>query len=791
MQTKKPKTRYTLYLTIVLVLLLGGLAYTLSQSGFLKGMIKDGGFDFEGIGGGGGADCTTAEACASLAQTASEDAKNAFDAYDQDALETAQNAADAAADQAETFAGRVQTSADQAQADYEAAYAAWEGYNNIYQTYVDDADAIMAEKLSDEAQLGEYRSFLNTVNYYYGVCLDGAPIDLGDEALYEIRDYISQDEVYRCTYDTVNYCDYTGETEIPYDCAFSELNYYISMYEDQVENSGTRWAAAAELAEAYYRDNVILAENARDAAEAAANAAQVTADTAATYATKARSYADLAASYSFLACSSLTLSPSSYEMAADETEATFDLTATVTIWDSMGTDVTTTSSTQTWRGTLILETDSGNGQFTYGSTTNNPLEIDLTAPGDVSVSFAGGIAGDIIKAKIVEEEEITCHSNFTITQTAAATPTGVTITESANATTATEGGVTDSYTVVLDAQPTANVTVAVTPDTQVTASPSTLTFTSTNWSTAQTVTVTPVDDTAVEGTHSGVVKHTATSSDADYDGISIASVTASITDNDVADVTDDTVADTTDDTVADTTDDTVADTTDNDVATDTTDDTADNEVPTLTRDIILSTDYTCADSFVDTKSEWHEDIICRAKQAGWVKGYSDYVFGPDGNITRAEFVKVLTKIFGMDESDASGMSTDFLDVSADDWYSPYVMLAEDADVIRTRDSGYYFNPNEPVTRAWAILWAMRAADQSTYSYDVTFSDVENEDFFAYALAIASSTYVDTAESTDQPIVEGYADGTFRPDNNIARSEAMAIATRVAIAWGVASEDWGQ
>ena len=55
-----------------------------------------------------------------------------------------------------------------------------------------------------------------------------------------------------------------------------------------------------------------------------------------------------------------------------------------------------------------------------------------------------------------------------------------------------EGGATDTFTVSLKSQPSANVTITLNPGTQVTVSPSPLTFTAGNWSTPQTVTVTAV-----------------------------------------------------------------------------------------------------------------------------------------------------------------------------------------------------------------------------------------------------------------------------------------------------------
>ena len=71
----------------------------------------------------------------------------------------------------------------------------------------------------------------------------------------------------------------------------------------------------------------------------------------------------------------------------------------------------------------------------------------------------------------------------------------------------TEGGSTDLITVVLDAQPTSDVVLSVVSnDTgEATVSPATLTFTSANWDTPQTITVTGVDDDLVDGTQTSTV----------------------------------------------------------------------------------------------------------------------------------------------------------------------------------------------------------------------------------------------------------------------------------------------
>jgi len=123
-------------------------------------------------------------------------------------------------------------------------------------------------------------------------------------------------------------------------------------------------------------------------------------------------------------------------------------------------------------------------------------------------------------------------SNITDNDTA-----GVTLTESSGATAINESGTTDTYTVVLNTKPTANVTITLSPDTQSSVSPSTLTFTTTNWNSSQTVTVAAIHDFIAEGAHSSVITHTVASSDTNYNALAVSSITASVTDSDTAGVT--------------------------------------------------------------------------------------------------------------------------------------------------------------------------------------------------------------------------------------------------------------
>ncbi len=115
---------------------------------------------------------------------------------------------------------------------------------------------------------------------------------------------------------------------------------------------------------------------------------------------------------------------------------------------------------------------------------------------------------------------------------------GVTVSETA-LTVTEEDATGDTYTVVLDSEPTANVVVTVGgySSTDVTPAPATLAFTNLNWETAQTVTVKAGND-ADTANDTVSLTHSAASTDSDYSGISIAGVTVTVNDNDTGQVTD-------------------------------------------------------------------------------------------------------------------------------------------------------------------------------------------------------------------------------------------------------------
>ncbi|MBL8338867.1 MAG: VCBS repeat-containing protein, partial [Rhodoferax sp.] len=107
--------------------------------------------------------------------------------------------------------------------------------------------------------------------------------------------------------------------------------------------------------------------------------------------------------------------------------------------------------------------------------------------------------------------------------------------QSDGATAVDENGTTDSYTVQLRTAPTANVTITLnTTNQQVLTSATSLVFTPANWNLPQTVTVSAVDDQLGEsGAGLGIVRHTVSSADGNYNNRAVPDLRVAVTDNDL------------------------------------------------------------------------------------------------------------------------------------------------------------------------------------------------------------------------------------------------------------------
>lgn len=154
-----------------------------------------------------------------------------------------------------------------------------------------------------------------------------------------------------------------------------------------------------------------------------------------------------------------------------------------------------------------------------------------------------------------------------------------------------------------------------------------------------------------------------------------------------------------------------------------------------------------------------------ADHFAYVQGYPNGTVKPAGNITRAETAAILFRLMD-DASRKTYYSTKsgFRDVASGSWYNTYVATLNNAGVITDSSNGY-FRPNEAITRA--ELAAMLAKFSETTGAANYFNDVSAKYWAANAIAICAKL----------GWINGYPDGTFRPDKNVTRAELMAMINR--------------
>ena len=176
--------------------------------------------------------------------------------------------------------------------------------------------------------------------------------------------------------------------------------------------------------------------------------------------------------------------------------------------------------------------------FTNGNW-DTPQTITVTAPQDadvvsetpvITIAVNDGSSDDIFDPVTDKTVNVTVTDNDTA---------GFSIVQSGGTTAVTEGGATDSFTVVLTAQPATNVVFNISSNdtTSATVSAATLTFTNGNWDTPQTITVTaPEDADIISETPVITVSVNDASSDNAWDPLADQTVNVTVTDNDTANI---------------------------------------------------------------------------------------------------------------------------------------------------------------------------------------------------------------------------------------------------------------
>ena len=150
----------------------------------------------------------------------------------------------------------------------------------------------------------------------------------------------------------------------------------------------------------------------------------------------------------------------------------------------------------------------------------------------------------------------------------------------------------------------------------------------------------------------------------------------------------------------------------------------------------------------------------------FVNGYPDGTVKPTGDVTRAEVAAILYRV--MDADCVKTYETtrcSFSDVVRGDWFNLYVATLENADVIVDTRTNGKFRPNEAITRA--ELAAMLAQFADIKSAANSFNDVSARHWASDEIAVCAK----------MGWINGYPDGSFRPDATITRAEMMAMINR--------------
>ena len=148
-------------------------------------------------------------------------------------------------------------------------------------------------------------------------------------------------------------------------------------------------------------------------------------------------------------------------------------------------------------------------------------------------------------------------------------------------------------------------------------------------------------------------------------------------------------------------------------------------------------------------------------------GYSDGTVRPNGKITRAEVATIFFRLLD-DDTRAKYWSSEnnFSDVSADKWYNNAVSTLSRMGVIGGYADGT-FRPDAPISRAEFAKIAVSFTQNNGSAVYNYFTDVKTTDWF--------TPYVTAAK--DAGLIEGYSDGSFKPESKITRAEACAIVNR--------------
>lgn len=168
----------------------------------------------------------------------------------------------------------------------------------------------------------------------------------------------------------------------------------------------------------------------------------------------------------------------------------------------------------------------------------------------------------------------------------------------------------------------------------------------------------------------------------------------------------------------------------------------------------------------ELEGHWGEKEIRYLVEKGIVQGDGNgYNLG--GNVTRAEFSKMIIKAFGYETVKYNGS---FTDVAGDDWYADIAETALKYGIMK--GDGNNFRGNAPISRQEmsVVLINVLKSQQEAVSSDEVKTFTDSADIAAWA---ADSVKL----ASGLGLLNGYETGDFKPNANLRRDEAMVVVYR--------------
>ncbi|WP_338593396.1 immunoglobulin-like domain-containing protein [Paenibacillus sp. Y5S-9] len=176
-----------------------------------------------------------------------------------------------------------------------------------------------------------------------------------------------------------------------------------------------------------------------------------------------------------------------------------------------------------------------------------------------------------------------------------------------------------------------------------------------------------------------------------------------------------------------------------------------------------------ATSFKDVIQDWAKDAISALGARGIVKGVGDGEFNPNGQVTRAEFITMLMKLFELSDESAT---TSFNDVKQGEWYHGNIATAQKLGIVNGKPDGR-FGVHENITRedmAVMVYKAIQIKQLALASGEATaFKDVAN-------IASYAKQAVEAIQRAG--IINGVGNDEFAPKKNASRAEAAVMIYNV-------------